>query len=513
MLGRTLTFNKQELQKWFISLPMSTPSTWCLRQMLTGIGGSRASARSAASVILKSTDVLRNLSSVSHNLCSSPAEFSSFTQPLLRAGSAADSEDVYTLKAPSNILCMEFGDLLVESAVAPPPQHHKTPLWGSPQHRPPVSDYKYPTRGEEAACWSVKSLEKTVMGQSDTASSDDNYVPTNSVSDILMSTMPHHFDKRGSKIQPPPGQYSPQAWLKSKASINELPFKTPVTKSLSTVNHTFNSSSSQYCCSISNTDSRNSEENYIPMQNPMSSSPVSSGINSSAPKKRTGNVNYIALDFQPVSQSPHQKPSTSSVTSDEKGEYVQVDKKKKTIQEWTKMLQSSRPSQDAKLWPQRRPLAVTGASPGSALPQRPFRKASSSPPPGPKQDGGATRHGAGSRFSSATETPVARRGRGRFPRLTGGDGRRGLPTTRQDHQASSTLSHEMSGLNWKPFVYGGLASIVAEFGTFPVDLTKTRLQVQGQSIDVRFKEIKYRGMFHALFRIYKEEGILALYSG
>ncbi|XP_011792370.1 PREDICTED: brain mitochondrial carrier protein 1 [Colobus angolensis palliatus] len=71
----------------------------------------------------------------------------------------------------------------------------------------------------------------------------------------------------------------------------------------------------------------------------------------------------------------------------------------------------------------------------------------------------------------------------------------------------------MSGLNWKPFVYGGLASIVAEFGTFPVDLTKTRLQVQGQSIDARFKEIKYRGMFHALFRICKEEGVLALYSG
>ncbi|XP_038304829.1 brain mitochondrial carrier protein 1 isoform X5 [Canis lupus baileyi] len=83
----------------------------------------------------------------------------------------------------------------------------------------------------------------------------------------------------------------------------------------------------------------------------------------------------------------------------------------------------------------------------------------------------------------------------------------------EQHQNSATVSHEMSGLNWKPFVYGGLASIVAEFGTFPVDLTKTRLQVQGQSIDVRFKEIKYRGMFHALFRIYKEEGVLALYSG
>ncbi|XP_058052819.1 brain mitochondrial carrier protein 1 isoform X1 [Ahaetulla prasina] len=71
----------------------------------------------------------------------------------------------------------------------------------------------------------------------------------------------------------------------------------------------------------------------------------------------------------------------------------------------------------------------------------------------------------------------------------------------------------MSVLSWKPFVYGGLASLVAEFGTFPVDLTKTRLQVQGQSIDSRFREIKYRGMFHALFRISREEGILALYSG
>ena len=91
------------------------------------------------------------------------------------------------------------------------------------------------------------------------------------------------------------------------------------------------------------------------MQNPMSSSPVSSGTNSQAPKKSTGNVNYIALDFQPVSQSPHRKPSTSSVASDEKGEYVQIDKEKtqalqKTVQEWTKTWQSSRPSKDAKLW-------------------------------------------------------------------------------------------------------------------------------------------------------------------
>ncbi|XP_039601204.1 kidney mitochondrial carrier protein 1 [Polypterus senegalus] len=71
----------------------------------------------------------------------------------------------------------------------------------------------------------------------------------------------------------------------------------------------------------------------------------------------------------------------------------------------------------------------------------------------------------------------------------------------------------MSNLNWKPFVYGGLASVTAECGTFPIDLTKTRLQVQGQVSDVKYAEIRYKGMFHALFRIWKEEGLKALYSG
>ncbi|XP_032170649.1 kidney mitochondrial carrier protein 1 isoform X3 [Mustela erminea] len=72
---------------------------------------------------------------------------------------------------------------------------------------------------------------------------------------------------------------------------------------------------------------------------------------------------------------------------------------------------------------------------------------------------------------------------------------------------------KMSALNWKPFVYGGLASITAECGTFPIDLTKTRLQIQGQTNDANFKEIRYRGMLHALVRIGKEEGLKALYSG
>ena len=50
-------------------------------------------------------------------------------------------------------------------------------------------------------------------------------------------------------------------------------------------------------------------------------------------------------------------------------------------------------------------------------------------------------------------------------------------------------------------------------GTFPIDTTKTRLQLQGQKIDVRHTELKYRGMLHAIIRINQEEGVRALYSG
>ncbi|XP_060900094.1 kidney mitochondrial carrier protein 1 isoform X1 [Labrus mixtus] len=71
----------------------------------------------------------------------------------------------------------------------------------------------------------------------------------------------------------------------------------------------------------------------------------------------------------------------------------------------------------------------------------------------------------------------------------------------------------MSNVNWKPFVFGGLASMTAECGTFPIDLAKTRLQVQGQVGDSKYREIRYRGMLHAIGRICREEGLRALYSG
>lgn len=65
----------------------------------------------------------------------------------------------------------------------------------------------------------------------------------------------------------------------------------------------------------------------------------------------------------------------------------------------------------------------------------------------------------------------------------------------------------------KPFVQGGISSVLAEVVTFPLDLTKTRLQIQGQVIESQHMQIRYRGVAHALGRILREEGFLALYSG
>ena len=50
-------------------------------------------------------------------------------------------------------------------------------------------------------------------------------------------------------------------------------------------------------------------------------------------------------------------------------------------------------------------------------------------------------------------------------------------------------------------------------GTFPIDTIKTRLQLQGQVIDVKQKEIRYQGMLHAFVRITKEDGLKALFNG
>ena len=67
--------------------------------------------------------------------------------------------------------------------------------------------------------------------------------------------------------------------------------------------------------------------------------------------------------------------------------------------------------------------------------------------------------------------------------------------------------------DWKPFVNGGIASMIAESFTFPIDLVKTRLQLQGQKHDIKNSKLKYRGLIHGLVTILREEGVRTLYNG
>jgi len=57
-------------------------------------------------------------------------------------------------------------------------------------------------------------------------------------------------------------------------------------------------------------------------------------------------------------------------------------------------------------------------------------------------------------------------------------------------------------------VAGGMAGGCASTATYPLDLIRTRLTLQGQTTLV-----KYNGILHALTSVAKTEGIIALYKG
>ncbi|CAL8107520.1 unnamed protein product [Calicophoron daubneyi] len=71
-------------------------------------------------------------------------------------------------------------------------------------------------------------------------------------------------------------------------------------------------------------------------------------------------------------------------------------------------------------------------------------------------------------------------------------------------------------LGWRPFVYGGTAAIFAEACTFPIDTSKTRLQLQGEMVTGAARKFvggTYRGMLHCMYSVAKNEGLRSLYQG
>ena len=62
---------------------------------------------------------------------------------------------------------------------------------------------------------------------------------------------------------------------------------------------------------------------------------------------------------------------------------------------------------------------------------------------------------------------------------------------------------------WQLFVFSGIGSCAAELATVPIDVVKTRMQLQGELGSVR----RYRSALSAFPQIVREEGLLALYKG
>jgi solute carrier family 25 citrate transporter 1 len=64
---------------------------------------------------------------------------------------------------------------------------------------------------------------------------------------------------------------------------------------------------------------------------------------------------------------------------------------------------------------------------------------------------------------------------------------------------------------WQSMISGFLAGTAGPVCTGPFDVVKTRLMAQEKGLDG--KNVKYRGMFHAILTIHSEEGLLALWKG
>ncbi|XP_064478671.1 mitochondrial uncoupling protein 4-like [Ornithodoros turicata] len=65
---------------------------------------------------------------------------------------------------------------------------------------------------------------------------------------------------------------------------------------------------------------------------------------------------------------------------------------------------------------------------------------------------------------------------------------------------------------WYKYVLSVAAAAVAETATYPLDIVKTRLQVQGEMM-AKGHKVQHRGFFRTLFGIVREEGIVQLWKG
>eukprot|EP01112_Ceratiomyxa_fruticulosa_P009911 TRINITY_DN2601_c0_g1_i4.p1 TRINITY_DN2601_c0_g1~~TRINITY_DN2601_c0_g1_i4.p1 ORF type:complete len:304 (+),score=44.77 TRINITY_DN2601_c0_g1_i4:366-1277(+) len=66
---------------------------------------------------------------------------------------------------------------------------------------------------------------------------------------------------------------------------------------------------------------------------------------------------------------------------------------------------------------------------------------------------------------------------------------------------------------WAKFAFGGISCMTAACVTNPIDVIKTRLQIQGELAKKNHTEIRYKGFLRGGYQIILDEGVRGLYKG
>ncbi|XP_050432899.1 mitochondrial uncoupling protein 4 [Adelges cooleyi] len=85
--------------------------------------------------------------------------------------------------------------------------------------------------------------------------------------------------------------------------------------------------------------------------------------------------------------------------------------------------------------------------------------------------------------------------------------------TIKEKAPAATKGYNYADTFWCTYIISVVAASVAELLTYPLDLTKTRLQIQGEAVAASGKPTQYRGMLKTAIGIVNEEGALKLWQG
>lgn len=79
--------------------------------------------------------------------------------------------------------------------------------------------------------------------------------------------------------------------------------------------------------------------------------------------------------------------------------------------------------------------------------------------------------------------------------------------------ASSQFDRSKSLIQWDEYILGGLGAVMAGFFTNPLEVIKTRIQLQGELQARGHYTVHYRNVFHAFYAMAKNESFISLQKG